>query len=65
MKRHVFDKATDNLLRVEEDTPKCGDFCDRCGECLGCDSDSDCVNGHTQHFWVVYEDAPTESAEKG
>jgi hypothetical protein len=36
--------------------PKCGeDFCDRCGDCLACESDTCWYGGYDNgpHLWVI------------
>lgn len=60
MKKHIYGKQSDKLLRVEDADPECGeDFCDRCGDCLHCYGGDPCWDGgaeHPDHYWVVYED---------
>ena len=55
MKKHIYDHTGTRLLRVEEAEPRCGDYCDNCGDCLKCYATDGCINGNTEHFWVVYE----------
>lgn len=38
---------------TEEVAPGCGDYCDRCGDCLVCDSEGGCPLGG-EHMWVIY-----------
>lgn len=42
---------------VEMGEPRCGeDFCDHCGDCLGCSQhDAECYDGHYP-MWVIYLD---------
>lgn len=37
-----------------EANPRCGDFCDGCGDCLYCYGSDYCPNG--MHTWIVYID---------
>lgn len=48
----VYSNGTSEVV---EDEPKCGDYCDDCGDCLHCYSEDECVGGG--HYWVVYRDA--------
>jgi hypothetical protein len=43
--------------------PKCGDYCDSCGDCLHCYGEYDCggIEGRS-HMWVVYADIEPERA---
>lgn len=60
MKKYIYSEQDSNkLLRIEEAVPECGDYCDRCGECLACFGGDECWNGSEfvgEHFWVEYED---------
>lgn len=58
MKKHIFDSLGENLLRVEDAEPECGqDFCDSCGDCLAC-YEGECLDSEDgQHYWVEYEEA--------
>ena len=43
MTRRVFNADSPHqLLRTEDAEPKCGDYCDSCGECLFCDGGDEC-----------------------
>lgn len=58
MKRHIYDHQGMKLLRIEEAQPRCGDLCDRCGDCLKCFGEDECWDGDRsvpEHFWVIYE----------
>lgn len=57
MKKYIYSQQDYNkLLRVEEATPKCGDICNRCGECLVRYGEAKCLDGfHEDHLWVEYE----------
>lgn len=59
MKKFVYSSDGDKLLRVEDETPRCGvDFCDRCGDCLHCYWEDPCYGNETgAHSWVAYEEA--------
>jgi hypothetical protein len=62
MKCSVFNETGDNLLRIEQRQPVCGeDFCDHCGDCLACFGGEPCGVENATHVWVVYEDSPTLS----
>jgi hypothetical protein len=38
--------------------PKCGTFCDHCGDCIGCSQHDDfCYDGDLPR-WVIYLDDP-------
>lgn len=59
MVKHVFDKTGLKFIRNEEAHPICGKhFCDRCGDCLHCDWDTDCLassEGESiEHSWIQY-----------
>lgn len=59
MIRYVYDKTGLTLLREEEATPECGDYCDACGDCLHCYIGDNCYSGnhvYKAHFWVIYLD---------
>jgi hypothetical protein len=48
--------GNDGTKRVVEATPRCGDYCDTCGDCLHCYNEAGyepCLDGHR---WVLYED---------
>ena len=68
MKRfvHLDVSPYNELLRVEEAEPECGeDFCDRCGDCLHCYGGDPCygIDAEGEHYWVVYE-KPQPDADK-
>ena len=51
---HYFDELTLEFLFARDIMPECEkDFCDRCGECLGCPDLGKCRNG-SAHYWVQY-----------
>jgi len=58
MRCEIWDTVTDRMIRVDEDaTPICGeDFCDDCGDCLGCADPSDLCryDKNGLHHWVRY-----------
>ena len=55
MRRYIYSKNNDKLLREEEAEPICGgDFCDSCGDCLVCYGEEEYSEGGW-YFWVVYE----------
>jgi len=63
MKRYVYDSKGMTLLRIEEAEPECGDYCDSCGACLGCQGEDWCSGDWDcgpEHHWVVYEEAENE-----
>lgn len=37
-------------------SPHCGEFCDRCGDCLRCNDDDPCGTNGGDHVWIVYSD---------
>lgn len=53
MIKHHADKLG-NIVSSEEATPVCGDFCDRCGDCLACYEEDKCLD-EVGHLWVVYD----------
>lgn len=58
MKRYVYSEEGNKLLRIEEATPICGDYCDTCGDCLHCYGGEPCYESQGgEHFWVTYEQA--------
>lgn len=60
---HIYNQSGTVLLRKEEREPvHARDYCERCGDCLEC-YESGCVDGHNEHFGVIYQDddAATEA----
>lgn len=61
MKKYIFNQAGVRLLDVVEAEPTCGDYCDRCGECLHCYAEDSCSGDYYgQHYWVEYKDEADE-----
>jgi hypothetical protein len=67
VRREVWDKRGDKLLRVDNAEPECGqNFCDRCGDCLHCYGYHHCVTGgagddeNVGHRWVQYGEPSEE-----
>lgn len=52
---------TTELLEAE---PRCGDFCDACGDCLGCYWDDPCGQCDGGHTWFVYADEAAKFREE-
>jgi len=52
---YIYNHSGQTLIRKEERTPvHLQDFCDRCGDCLDCYGGDGCVDGHKEHYWVIY-----------
>ena len=53
----LVDEKYTTVDRVRAD-PRCGDFCDLCGDCLRCYGNDPCYydRGIGEHQWVVYAD---------
>lgn len=48
-------EQADGTFVDEEREPRCGDFCDRCGDCLKCSDEDSCVLAEDErHRFVVY-----------
>lgn len=56
--------CADNLGRESAGSfvvePRCGDFCDQCGDCLHCYGGDPCGMGDDEHTWVIYADQAAE-----
>ena len=57
MIKFTYDKTGIKLIKTEDLVPECGvDFCDRCGDCLACYFEDDCLDDKWRaHYWVEYE----------
>jgi len=54
MTKH-FANSKGAVYKTEEATPKCGDYCDACGDCLVCHDEDGCERTpDRKHFWVIY-----------
>lgn len=57
MRREHYDETSLRLLWEDEADPQCGDFCDKCGDCLRCYGEDPCAaSPDGEHRWVVYEE---------